>query len=333
MKKAAKSIVFVCFLAALFTPLYAGGKKDSGGNSDLVKAGLVIEPSGLGDQSVNDQAYAGLQRAEKELGVEVKLMESQDPSQFLDMNQKLVESGFQIVINNAFSMADAVAQVADSYPGAKFVILDTVVDKPNVVSATYETHHGSFLAGVAAAMNSKSEIIGFVGGMKIPTIERFEVGYIEGAKWVNPKITVISKYIGNDGSAWSDPAKGKALTLDLGSNKADVVYHAAGGSGLGVISGCQELGIWAIGVNIDQEHIAPNTVLTSMLTRGDNAVFESIKAFKEGKDFGTHLIMDLTNDGVGIVMSRHLSGETKAKVEEARKKIISGEIKVTDAMK
>jgi basic membrane protein A len=334
MKKLSGLMCLLVLAGVILSPLHAGGKKDNAANTPgKVMAGLVIEPSGLGDQSVNDQAYAGLQHAEKELGVEVKLMEPQDSSQFLDMNQKLVETGYQIIINDAFSMADAVTQVAERYPKVKFVILDTVVDKPNVISATYETHNGSFLAGVAAAMSSKSGVIGFVGGMKIPTIERFEGGYIDGAKWINPNITVISKYVGNDGSAFSDPATAKALTLDLGSNRADVVYQAAGGSGLGVINGCAELGIWAIGVNIDQEHIAPDTVLTSMLTRGDNAVFQAIKDFKEGKNTGNHLVMDLSNDGVGVVMSKHLSSETKAKIEEARKKIIAGEIKVTDAMK
>jgi basic membrane protein A len=315
---------------------YGGGKSEpaaSASGSAAVKAGLVIEPNGLGDKSVNDQAYEGLLRAESQLKVGVKLMEPRDSSQFLDMNQMLADSGYQIVINNAFSMADAVAQVADSYPNVQFVILDTVVDKPNVISATYETHKGSFLAGAAAAMTSKSGIIGFVGGMKIPTIERFEVGYIEGAKYINPGITVISKYVGNDNSAWSDAPRGKALTEDLASNGADVVYHAAGGTGIGVIDGCASRGIWAIGVNIDQEHIAPNTVLTSMLTRGDNAVFQAIEAQTKGVKLGRRMVMDLDNDGVGLVPSRHLSAEVKARLEEVKRKIISGEIVVTDPMR
>jgi basic membrane protein A len=325
-------MVLVMGCVALFSA-YGGGKSDrAGSGTAVVKAGLVIESSGLGDKSVNDQAYEGLLRAESQLKVEVKLMEPRDSSQFLDMNQLLADSGYQIVINNAFSMADAVTQVADAYPQVQFVILDTVVDKPNVISATYETHKGSFLAGVVAAMTSKSGIIGFVGGMKIPTIERFEVGYIEGAKYIKPGITVISKYVGNDANAWSDAARGKALTEDLASNGADVVYHAAGGTGLGVIDGCASRGIWAIGVNIDQEHIAPNTVLTSMLTRGDNAVFQAIEAQTQGVKLGNRLVMDLDNDGVGVVLSRHLSAEVKAKVEEVKRKIIAGEIVVTDAM-
>jgi basic membrane protein A len=328
-------MVLVMGCITLFSA-YGGGKSDqaaSGSGTAAVKAGLVIDSSGLGDKSVNDQAYEGLLRAESRLKVEVKLMEPRDSSQFFDMNQLLADSGYQIVINNAFSMADAVTQVADAYPQVQFVILDTVVDKPNVISATYETHKGSFLAGVVAAMTSKSGIIGFVGGMKIPTIERFEVGYIEGAKYINPGITVISKYVGNDANAWSDAARGKALTEDLASNGADVVYHAAGGTGLGVIDGCASRGIWAIGVNIDQEYIAPDTVLTSMLTRGDNAVFQAIEAQTKGVKLGNRLVMDLDNDGVGVVLSRHLSAEVKAKVEEVKRKIISGEIVVTDAMR
>jgi basic membrane protein A len=336
MKKRIGVIVLAMGCMAVFSA-YSGGRSEPATSGSAAasafKAGLIIEPSGLGDKSINDQAYDGLLWAEARLGVEVRLMEPRDSSQFLDMNQRLAESGYQIIVNNAFSMADAIVQVADSYPDVQFVILDTVVDKPNVLSATYETHRGSFLAGVVAAMNSKSGIIGFVGGMKIPTIERYETGYIEGAKYINPQITVISKYVGNDANAWSDAARGKALTEDLASNGADVVFHAAGGTGLGVIDGCASRGIWAIGVNIDQEHIAPDTVLTSMLTRGDNAVFQAIEARVRGEKLGNRLIMDLNNDGVGVVLSRHLSAEVKAKVEDVKRKIIAGEITVTDAMR
>jgi len=301
-------------------------------NTEAIKVGLIISTNGLGDQSINDQAYDGLKRAESELGVEIKLMEPKDASQIIDMEQKLAESGCKIIINDSFDMADAVSQTADKYPNVKFVILDTIVEKPNVISVTYQTHEGSFLAGVVAAMNSKTGTIGFVGGMEIPTIKRFAVGYTEGAKYINPDINVLIKYIGNDATAWSDAAKGKAIAEDLASNNADVVFHAAGGSGLGVIEGCKSKGIWAIGVNIDQENVAPGTVLTSMLTKGDVAVYESIRALVNNEEIGNKLVMSLENDGVGVVLSQYLTEDMKTKIEEIKGKIIAGEIVVTDAM-
>ena len=307
------------------------GNEDTKNNSG-VKVGLIVDTAGLGDKSVNDQANMGLKKAAEDFGVDIKVMEPKDASQFIDIQQKLAESGYQLIINCAFSMADALTQVADKYKDTSFVIIDTVVDKENVLSATYATHEGSFLAGAIAAMKSESGKIGFVGGMNIPTIQKFQVGYEEGARYINPDIEIMIKYIGNDGSAWANPAAGKSLTLDMVSNGADVVYHAAGGSGIGVIQGAEEAGIWAIGVNMDQEEIAPDTVLTSMLTRGDNAVYESVKKYLDGEKISGNLVMNLENNGVGVVMSRHLTDEEKTAVEEIREKIINGEIVVTDAM-
>lgn len=295
-----------------------------------VKVGLIISTNGLGDKSINDQANTGLTKAASELGVQTKLMEPKDASQFLDIEQKLAESGYNMIINDSFDMADAVAQSADKYKDVQFVILDTVVDKENVLSVMYATDEGSFLAGAAAALKSKTGTIGFVGGMEIPTIQKFQSGYEQGAKYVNPDINVLVKYIGNDNTVWSDAPKGKALAQDLASNGADVVYHAAGGSGLGVIEGCKEKGIWAIGVNIDQEEVAPDTVLTSMLTKGDVAVYEAINSYINNQAVGKTLVMNLKNDGVGVVMSKNLTDEEKAKIEEIKQSIIDGKIKVTD---
>lgn len=335
MKKTLTGLLAGVLLLTLFSGC-TNTTQSSGTSSidapETTKVGLIIDMAGLGDKSINDQAYAGLKRAESELGVEIKLMEPKDASQVFDMEQKLAESGYQMIINDAFSMADAVTQAADQYKDVQFVILDTVIDKDNVISATYQTHEGSFLAGAVAAMNSKSGTIGFVGGMQIPTIERYEVAYIEGAKYINPEIKILVKYIGNDATSWSDAAKGKALTEDLASNSADVVFHAAGGSGLGVIEGCKGKGIWAIGVNVDQEEVAPETVLTSMLTKGDVAVFQSIEAFVNKTELEKNLVMGLENDGVGLVMSKHITEDMQKQLNDIKEQIISGKIVVTDAM-
>ncbi len=340
MKKSISTVLaLVCVCALLIAgcgaPAGSGqptSQPDQGFEAPATKIGLIVDTAGLGDKSFNDQANMGLEKAAADFNAETKVMQPKDNSQFMDMQQALAESGYGLVINNGFSMADALEQSADKYPNTSFVIIDTFVDKPNVMSVTYATHEGSYLAGIIAAMRSKTGTIAFVGGMNIPTIEKFQVGFEEGAKSVNPNINIIVKYIGNDGSAWSDPATAKALTLDAIANGADVCYHAAGGSGLGMIEACKEKGVWAIGVNLDQEAVAPDTVLTSMLTKGEVAVYESSKMFVNGEKITGHLVMDLENDGVGVVLSRHLTQEEKDAVAKAREAIIKGELKVTDIM-
>lgn len=295
-----------------------------------IKVGLIIAANGLGDKSINDQSNTGLQKAASELGVQTKLMEPKDASQFINMEQELAESGYNIIINDSLDMTDAVSQAADQYKNVQFVIMDAVVDKENVLSVTYAADEGSFLAGAAAAMKSKTGTIGFVGGMEIPTIQKFQSGYEQGAKYVNPDIHVLVKYIGNDSTVWSDTAKGKALAENLADNGADVVYHAAGGSGLGVIEGCKEKNIWAIGVNINQEEVAPATVLTSMLTNADAAILEAVNSYISDGTLGKTLVMNLDNDGVGLVMSDNLSDDEKVKLDEIKQNIIDGKIEVVD---
>jgi len=302
-----------------------------GGHSDI-KVGLICTIGGLGDQSVNDQAQMGMDRIAEEFGVQIQTAEPADDSQILDMMQQFCEMGFDLIVCCAFSHEEALLQVADQYPDVNFMILDTIVDLPNVMSFTYATHEGSFLAGIAAALKTESDVIGFVGGMSIPTIQKFETGFIEGAQYINSDIQVISKYIGSDASAWNDPATAKALTLDMMTNGADVCYHAAGGSGLGMIEACVEADNWAIGVNIDQAHLAPDNVLTSMLTRGDVAIFIATETLINGGDVSGHMVLDCSNDGVGIVMNDFFTEEEKQQIEDAKQKIISGEITVTNVM-
>lgn len=300
--------------------------------SDL-KVGLIIATSGLGDKSINDQANAGLTKAASDFGIQTKLMQPTDASQFLNMEQTLAESGYQMIINDSFDQADAVTKAADQYKDVQFVIIDTVVNKPNVLSATYATNECSFLAGAAAALASKTGTVGFVGGMSIPTIQEFEAGYEQGAKYVNPNIKVLVKYIGNDNTVWADAPKAKALTLDLANNGADVVFQAAGGSGLGVIDGCKEKNIWAIGVNVDQESVAPATVLTSALTSGDVAIYQAIQSYMKNPtvgSLGTSLVMNLKNNGVGLVMSKNLTDDQKSKINAIKQDVIDGKIKVVD---
>ena len=172
-------------------------------------------------------------------------------------------------------------------------------------------------------------IIGFIGGMEIPGIVRFQVGFEEGVHYVNPEAKVITKYIGNDNSAWSDPATAKSLAIDCINNGADVCYHAAGGSGIGMIEACTEKDVWAIGVNVDQAHLSPDRVLTSALTKGDQAIYLFTESYLNGSILKGLYDLDCSNDGVGLVDSEHLSEEAKEAVQQAKEKISNGEIKVT----
>lgn len=331
------AVVMAVLLAMTFAACAQGPSGQNGSSegevqSSDVKVGLITDVSGLGDQSINDQAQAGMDKIAEDFGVQVQTAEPADDTQTLDMMQKYCDMGFDVIVCCSFSQEEALKQVAPNYPDTKFVIIDTIVDLPNVMSFTYATHEGAFLAGAAAAMKSESGVVGFVGGMNIPTIEKYEVGFTEGAAYINPEIQVIAKYIGTDGSAWSDPATAKSLTNDMIANGADVCFHAAGGSGLGMIEACAEKGAWAIGVNIDQSQLAPETVLTSELTRGDVAIHIATEKFLNGEDVSGHFILDCSNDGVGLVQNEFFTEEEQKSLEEIKEKIISGEIEVTNVM-
>lgn len=300
-------------------------------DSATVKVGLVLSGT-LGDESVHDQANAGLQKVQETFGVETKYVECSDSSMYVDVMQGLCESGYQIIICDTFDLSDALATVAPSYPDVKFMILDTVVEGENITSFTYATNECAFLAGVAAAMKSESGVVAFIGGMEIPTIRKYQVGFEEGAAYINPDTKVLVKYVGNDASAWNNPATAKALTLDAIKNGADVCFQAAGASGLGVIEACEENETYAIGVNTDQTVIAPEHVLTSALTKGDQAIYLFVESFLEGDLLTGATVLDCSNDGVDVVQSKFFDDDIKTKIADCKEKIIAGEIKVTDVM-
>jgi len=296
-----------------------------------LKVGVLLEGS-LGDDSINDQANAGLQKVIADFGVEGKYIECSDSSVYADAVANLCDNGYNVVVCDSFSFAEALQQVAPLYPEVDFMILDTTVDVDNVTSFMYATHEVSFLTGIAAAMTSKTGVIGAIGGMDIGTIQKYMKGYEEGAHYVNPDCTVLVKYIGNDGSAWNDPVTAKSLTLDEIANGADVVFQVAGASGLGTIAACAESDVWAVGVNVDQSHNAPEHVLTSALTRGDVAIYLFVESIINGEKLTGLTILNCANGGVGLVESEFLSQEILDKVDEATKKIISGEIVVTNVL-
>jgi basic membrane protein A len=233
-----------------------------------------------------------------------------------------------------FAFGDALGQVAADYPDTNFVIIDMVVDQPNVRSVVFNEHEGSYLVGMMAAMASESDTVGFIGGMDIPLIRKFACGYAQGVKAVNSDATVIANMTGTTPAAWNDPVKGSELTKAQISQGADVVYAAAGGTGVGVLQTAADEGILSIGVDSNQNYLHPGKVLTSMLKRVDNAVYQ---AFEDGAGMETGFqVMGVGNGGVGYAMDEHnaelVSGDMQSAVDEAAAKIADGSLAVHDYM-
>lgn len=332
--------LFALILALLMTlSVTACGEKTGGDvkstdskKTPAIKVGLLLEGS-LGDESINDQAHEGLLEVAKDFGVETKYVECDDTSKYIDYLEGLVSSGFNVICCDSFNHEEPLREFAPKHPDVHFMILDTEVsDVDNIASFTYATHECSYLAGIAAAMKSETDVIGFIGGMQIPTIEKFQVGFEEGVHSVKPEAKVIVKYIGNDNSAWNDPATAKTLTMDCISHGADVCYHAAGASGMGMIEACVANDIWAIGVNIDQTHLAPKHMLTSALTKGDRAVYLFTESCIKGTPLTGMTVLNCANDGVGVVESEFMTEDIMAAVNEAIAKITDGTLKVTNVM-
>ncbi|TDT68591.1 basic membrane protein A [Hypnocyclicus thermotrophus] len=311
-----------------YAGLFFGNKKEKADKG--LKVGIVLSIGGLGDKSFNDAAYRGLQRAKEELGVDFKYVEPASPAEDEGYLREYAEAGYDLVIATGFLMRDAAEAVAKDFPETKFAIIDDVVDLPNTQSLLFKEDEGSFLVGALAAMMSKTGTIGFVGGMEVPLIKKFQRGYEMGAKYINPDIKIGVLYTSGP-NPFNDPVRGKENTLALVKQGADVVYHAAGGTGAGVIAGAKDAGIYAIGVDSNQDGEAPGVVLTSMLKRVDVAVFEAVKALKEGTFKGGIKRFGVAENGVGTTdfeFTKDIIGAEKiAKLEEIKQDIIAGKIK------
>lgn len=259
--------------------------------------GIVFDSGGRGDKSFNDSAWAGIERAQKEFGIQVKSVDSKKESDYEDNIAGMATQGAGLVFAIGIGQNTALTAVAPQHPDTKFAIIDAVVEAPNVRSVVFSEEQGSFLAGYAAALASKTGKIGFVGGKNIPLIKKFEAGYTAGAKFARPDITVLpAKYT----DSWEDAGKGKAAAALLFNEGADVVYQAAGRAGLGVIAAAKEAGKFAIGVDSDQDDIEKGVVLTSMIKRVDEAVYQTIKDTLEGNFAPGTKAYDLSANGVGL---------------------------------
>jgi len=298
------------------------------------RVAMVTDVGGLGDKSFNDAAFEGLNKLKKELGCEIKVVESAKMEDYVPNLKSLADQKYDMIWAIGFLMTDALTQVAKMYPEQKFGFIDSVVNLPNVHNVTFKEQEGSFLVGVIAATDSKKKKVGFVGGMEFPIIQKFEAGFKAGVKAVDPKIKVFSAYVG----AFDNPGKGKELANAQFIYGVDVIYHAAGASGLGVINAAKEKGkgYWAIGVDRDQYNDGmrtnkTNCVLASMVKRVDVAIYKSSSATLNGKFAGgTVTELGLAENGVGVSENAKKTASKNAltKAEAYRKKIITGKIKV-----
>ena len=305
-----------------------------GAAAAFAEPAIIYDLGGKNDKSFNEAAFNGAEKWAKESGGTYKELEMQNEAQREQALRQLAESGANPIVMTGFAFGDTLNAVAPDYPETKFAIVDMVVDQPNVKSIVFTEDQGSYLVGLMAGMASKTNVVGFIGGMDIPLIRRFGCGYAQGVKAAKPDATVILNMTGTDPSAWNNPVKGAEIAKSQQSQGADVIYAAAGGTGVGVLQAAADMKILSIGVDSNQNYMHPGSVLTSMTKRVDNAVYE---AFKEGADLKTGLtVMDTAAGGVDYAMDDNnaalVTADMKTAVEAAKAGIIAGEIKVHDYM-
>jgi basic membrane protein A len=300
------------------------------------KVGIVFDIGGKDDRSFNAAANVGMLRAKKDLPIVLRDVEPGDPTSIEPAMRAFAQYGYNLITGVGFAQEPVIKLVAKDYPQLHFVLIDSFVDLPNVASLLFKEHEGSFLVGMIAAYKNQTGTIGFIGGMDIPLIHKFATGYEEGARYVNPKIRILKNYVGITDTAWNNPGKGRELANSQYEQGADVIFQAAGNSGLGVFDAAESYKKFAIGVDSNQNWIKPGFVLTSMLKRIENAVYSIVKEEVEGNFKGGMHVYGLDNDGIGYALdeyNKHLIPDSVIeKVEQARRDIIAGKIKVTDAM-
>ncbi len=315
------------------------------------KVGIVFDIGGKNDRSFNAAAWEGVKRAEQDMNICLYDVEPGNPTSIEPAMRAFAERDFDLVVGVGFAQGPIMQKVALDYPNINFAIVDGVIfekdgktPRQNVASLVFREHEGSFLVGMLAAYRSRTHTIGFLGGMDIPLIHKFQTGYTEGAKYVDPDIQIITNYVGVTDAAWNNPGRGKELALNQLEKGVDVIFTAAGNSGLGAFDAVEQYGRnengeanrYVIGVDSNQNGLKPGFVLTSMVKRVDNAVYDVVKEVREKRFAGGFHVFGLDKDGVAYAMDQNneltVSPEMIEKVEAARAKIISGELKVTDAM-
>ena len=300
------------------------------------KPALIYDIGGKFDKSFNEGAFHGAEKFKEDTGVDFRDFEIQNDAQREQAMRKFARDGFSPIVAIGFSQASAMEKVAAEFPNTKFAIVDMVVDKPNVQSIVFKEQEGSFLVGLLAAKASKTGKVGFVGGMDIPLIRKFACGYVQGVKYGNPKTEVLENMTGTTGAAWTDPVKGGELAKSQIDRGADVVYHAAGATGVGVLRAAADAGKLGIGVDSDQDGLFPGKVLTSMLKNVNNAVYKSFADAKAGSWKPGISVLGLKENGIGYALDQYnkdlVTPDMKAAADAAAADIISGKLQVHDYM-
>ena len=321
-----KKIIAMMLAVVMALSLAACG----GGNSDdkdTIKVGMVTDVAGVNDQSFNQSSWEGLQRAQKELGIEITYMESHTDADYSTNIEALVDAECDIIISVGYMLATATREAALAYPDQKFAIVDdnSCADLPNVACLMFEQAQASYLVGIVAGMMTQTDNVGFVNGMSTGPMNQFGYGFCAGVLSVKPNAT-IQQYNANN---FGDAGLGKTAGKDMITKGADVIFHAAAGTGAGVIEACKEEGKYAIGVDSDQNHLAPETVITSAMKRVDNACYDISKAVLEGTYKAGVVVYDISNSGVDIAPTTTLlPAEVLAAVEQAKKDIMAGTVVV-----
>jgi basic membrane protein A and related proteins len=306
-------------------------------NAAEFKVGLVLDRGGKDDKSFNASAYAGGMLAKEKLGISLKFVEASDDNAYDSLLRAFAQREYDLIIGIGFAQKESVKKAAAQFPQRRFAIVDAQVDEPNVRSLLFEEHEGAYLVGAIAAMTSKTGKVGFVGGMDVPLIRRFALAYEAGAKKINPDATVMENFVGVTSAAWNNPPRGKELAVAQYDAGADVVFAAAGASGLGVFDAAEEKHKFAIGCDSNQDWTKPGVILTSMLKRVDEAVFATIEEAKAGKFSGGVKRFGLANKGVDYSIDQYnekiLSDAVRQRADEIKAEIIAGKITVPDYYK
>ncbi len=301
------------------------------------KVGLVLDRGGRDDKSFNASAFEGASQAKAKLGIFLKFVEAADDNAFEPQLRAFAQRNFDLIIGIGFAQKEAVAKVAAQFPKARFAIVDAEVDAPNVRSLLFQEHEGAYLVGAIAALTSKTGKVGFVGGMDIPLIHRFALAYEAGAKHVAPQAAVFINYVGVTSEAWNNPPKAKELALAQYHQGADVVFAAAGASGLGVFDAAEEEKKFAMGCDSNQNWVKSGVILTSMLKRVDEAVYATIADAKAGKFTGGTKRFGLADKGIDYAVDTHnsriLTGVVRQRAEQIKSQILAGQISVPDYYK
>ena len=304
-------------------------------NVNATKVALIYDSGGKFDKSFNESAYNAAEKFKADTGNDYMEFEAANNAQIEQGLRKLAQRGANVIVAMGFAMADAVSAVAAEHPDVNFTIVDVNwLQGDNLQQIVFKEHEGSFLVGMIAAMKSQTGTVGFVGGMDIPLIRKFHGGYEQGAKYVNPDINVLMNMTGTTPEAWNNPTKGAELTKAQIDKGADVIYQAAGGTGIGVLQAAADAGVYGIGVDANQNYMHPGSVLTSMLKRVDVAVYNAFKTTMDGTYETGVFTLGLAEDGVGWALDEHneslISADMKAAVEKAKADIIGGAINVVD---